>query len=63
VVAGKRLRLGESASVVARVEVYNLLNRANFGIPVRILEAPSFGSSVNTTTPGRTIQLALKFSL
>ena len=26
------------------------VNRANFSIPVRILEAPSFGASVATTT-------------
>jgi hypothetical protein len=45
-----------------RVEVFNLFNRANFGIPVRLLEAPAFGQAVNTVTPGRRVQLALKFS-
>ncbi|HEY9232745.1 MAG TPA: hypothetical protein VIS78_11385, partial [Blastocatellia bacterium] len=43
-----------------RAEVFNLTNHVNFGIPVRILESPAFGSSVNTTIPARTIQLAVK---
>jgi hypothetical protein len=46
----------------ARMEIFNLLNRANFGIPVRILESPAFGKSTYTTTPPRTIQLAVKLS-
>jgi hypothetical protein len=42
--------------------VFNALNRAQFGIPVRILEAPSFGSAVNTIAPNRIIQIALRVS-
>jgi hypothetical protein len=45
-----------------RVEVFNLFNRANFGIPVRLLEAPAFGQVVNTLMSGRRVQLALKLS-
>jgi hypothetical protein len=45
-----------------RVDVFNLFDRANFGIPVRLLEAPAFGQAVSTVTPGRRVQLALKFS-
>ncbi len=45
-----------------RIEVFNLLNRPNFGIPVRILEHPGFGKSVNTTLPARTIQFAVKYA-
>jgi hypothetical protein len=44
-----------------RVELFNLLNSANYGIPVRILEAPGFGTSTNTTAPARTLQFAMKF--
>jgi hypothetical protein len=44
-----------------RIEIFNVLNRANYGIPVRILEAPGFGTSVNTTVPARMIQLGMKF--
>jgi hypothetical protein len=46
--------------VVVRAEVFNAFNHANFGIPVRFLEAPGFGTSVNTVAPNRTIQIALK---
>lgn len=45
----------------ARVEGYNVFNHPNFGIPVRILEAPAFGSAVNTIVPPRIVQFALKY--
>jgi hypothetical protein len=45
-----------------RAEFFNLINRANFGIPVRWLEAPGFGRAVRTLTPGRRIQFALKYN-
>jgi hypothetical protein len=44
-----------------RTEIFNLFNRANFGIPERILESPAFGKSVRTTTPARMIQFGFKF--
>lgn len=43
-----------------RAEAFNSLNHPQFGIPVRILEFPSFGRAVNTTVPARTIQFVLK---
>lgn len=45
-----------------RMEAFNLFNRTHFGIPVRILESPAFGSSVSTSLPSRTIQLVVKYS-
>jgi hypothetical protein len=48
--------------MIFRAEFFNFVNRANFGIPVRHLEAPAFGQSVDTVTPGRRIQFALKYS-
>lgn len=45
-----------------RAEFFNFINRANFGIPVRILEAPGFGNAINTITPGRRIEFVLKYS-
>lgn len=50
----------ERWKVRVRGEAYNILNRAQFGIPVRLLEAPAFGASTYTTAPNRTVQLALK---
>jgi hypothetical protein len=58
----KHFRFGESRSVAARVDVFNFINRANYGVPIRFLEAPGFGQSTNTVTPGRRIQFALKYS-
>jgi hypothetical protein len=57
----KSLTLSESKQLQFRAEAFNFLNRANFALPVRILEAPSFGSSVATATPARRIQFALKY--
>ncbi|HEX8145585.1 MAG TPA: hypothetical protein VF591_00160 [Pyrinomonadaceae bacterium] len=45
-----------------RLDVFNLTNRVNFGIPIRHLEAPGFGTAVSTVTPARRLQLSLKFS-
>jgi hypothetical protein len=57
----KTFRLGERRQLQFRAEAFNFLNRTNFALPVRILEAPSFGSSVATATPARRIQFALKY--
>jgi hypothetical protein len=48
--------------LIFRMDLFNFINRANFGVPVRFLEAPGFGQSVDTVTPGRRIQFALKYS-
>jgi hypothetical protein len=58
----KNFRLGESQSIVFRTEVFNFINRANFGVPVRFLEAPGFGQATSTLTPGRRVQFHLKYS-
>ena len=58
----KKFAVTNSQGVILRIDILNFLNRANFGIPVRLLEAPGFGQATNTVTPGRRIQLALKYS-
>lgn len=47
--------------LILRTEFFNLLNRANFGLPIRVIGAPGFGSAVETVTPARMIQFALKY--
>jgi hypothetical protein len=56
----KFFNFNERVRLHARMEVFNLFNQANFGIPVRILESPAFGKSTYTTTPPRTVQLVVK---
>jgi hypothetical protein len=56
----KTIRFSEQFKLVFRAEVFNLFNRANYGIPVRFLEAPGFGKATDTVTPGRRIQFGLK---
>ena len=57
----KNFRVRESNSLILRVEAFNLWNRTHFGIPVRILESPSFGNSVDTSVNPRQVQFALKY--
>jgi hypothetical protein len=57
----KPFAITERQAIQFRVDVFNFINRANFAIPVRFLEAPGFGRSVDTVTPGRRVQFALKY--
>ena len=58
----KRIDFGERQQLLLRVDVFNFINRANYGIPVRFLEAPGFGTATDTVTPMRRFQFALKYS-
>ncbi|MEW6734252.1 MAG: carboxypeptidase-like regulatory domain-containing protein [Acidobacteriota bacterium] len=58
----KRFVLSERQAVALRMEVFNAFNRTHFGTPIRVLESPGFGSSVNTALPARTFQLAVRYS-
>jgi len=58
----KNFRFTESRNLALRAEFFNVLNRANFGIPVRTIGSPGFGSAVETATPARLIQFAVKYS-
>ncbi len=62
VALGKTIRFAEQRNLVIKAEVFNLFNRANFGLPVRTLDAPGFGSAVGTVNPARMLQLAVKFN-
>lgn len=57
----KRFSMGEKRGIVLRMDIFNFINRANYGIPVRLLESPAFGRATSTVTPGRRIQFGLKF--
>jgi hypothetical protein len=58
----RNIKLSGSQRVAMRFEFFNFINRANFGVPVRVLEAPAFGQAINTVTPGSRVQLSLKYS-
>lgn len=58
----KKIDITESKSLTFRMDIFNFIDRANYGIPVRFLEAPGFGRAVDTVTPGRRIQFGLKFT-
>lgn len=58
----RTFRFGETKNLMFRAEFFNFLNRANFGLPVRVIGAPGFGSAVDTVVPGRTIVIVMKSS-
>jgi hypothetical protein len=69
--AVRRLTLGGTAHVELRLEIFNVLNRANFGTPTLIAfsgasqtEAPlsSFGRVRSTVTSARQTQLGIRIS-
>ncbi len=56
----KQFSIG-SNRLAFRTDIFNFIDRANFGVPVRLLEAPGFGRATSTVTPGRRIQFGLKY--
>jgi len=59
---GRSFALTNVISMRFRVDAFNALNHANFGIPVRLLGAPGFGTAVDTAAPNRRPQLNLQLS-
>lgn len=51
----------DTRSLAIRTDIFNFIDRKNYGIPVRLLEAPGFGKAVNTVTPGRRVQFSVKY--
>jgi hypothetical protein len=58
----KEFRISEYRNIEVRTDFFNILNRANFGLPVRTIGTPGFGTSVDTVNPARIIQFAVKYS-
>jgi hypothetical protein len=58
----KPWKISERQSLTFRMDIFNFIDRANYGIPVRFLEAPGFGQAVDTVTPGRRVQFSLKWT-
>src|SRR5262249_12958644 len=61
----KRFKIKETAALQFQANFFNLLNRANFVIPIGNLTDSNFGKSTATFLPGqggaRVTQLALRF--
>ena len=58
----KSLRFTDNQNLEFRTEIFNVFNRSNFGLPVRTIGNPGFGSSINTVTPARIIQFAFRLN-
>jgi hypothetical protein len=56
---GRNLRLGGERRLELRAEVYNALNRTNYGLPESFVDRPTFGQSVSAAAP-RQVQLVAR---
>jgi hypothetical protein len=52
---------GVSNSVELRLEIFNIFNRVNLGVPVTDLSSSSFGRIQATATNARELQFGVKF--
>jgi hypothetical protein len=53
---------GESKTLQFRAELFNIFNRANFGLSVNDMNAPiNTVGQIQTSEPGRLVQFGLKF--
>jgi hypothetical protein len=57
----KNFSLWRQHLVNLRADFFNATNRANFGVPARFLGAVGFGQAIETVTPGRRVQFALRY--
>jgi len=58
---GRTFALAEGKNLRVRLEAFNVFNHPEFGIPVRLLGAPAFGTSTNTSALNRRLQLNFQF--
>ncbi len=54
--------IAEESRLNLRLELFNLFNTQQFGIPIRILESPGFGRTYDTQADSRSLRLAIRFS-
>ena len=52
----------ENMKLQLRAEAFNALNHTNLGTPNRFVNTPQFGTITEAATPGREIQLGIRFS-
>ena len=54
--------IGANRTLDARVEMFNVFNQTNLGIPIRILESRAFGKSFDTQLDSRSMRIVAKVS-
>jgi hypothetical protein len=54
----RTFRMADTKILKTRIEFFNVFNSANFGIPVRIMESPGFGTPFDTQLDSRSIRLS-----
>ena len=59
--AARQIRIGLRRALTLRLEVFNALNRRNYGLPDSFVDRPTFGQSLSSAPP-RQLQLAVRFA-
>ncbi len=54
--------LARETALELRAEIFNLFNRTQFGIPVRILESPGFGRAFDTQVAPREVRFSARYA-
>ena len=57
----RRIGMGSRANLTVRADVFNVFNRANFGLPVSNISASNVGVISNLAGDPRVMQLSLRF--
>ena len=58
----KRMHLPRAMNIEVRIEVFNLFNRVNYGVPNLNIASGAFGRIGSTATEAREMQFGLKFA-
>lgn len=58
----KRFEFSEQRSFELRTEIFNVFNRAHFGVPINQLDFPGAGRASETRAPARLIQFGAKLN-
>ncbi len=59
--AGRRLSFDEERHLDVRIEMFNLFNSHNFGVPIRIVDSPAFGASFDQQSEPRNLRVMVRF--
>jgi hypothetical protein len=58
----KHFKLGETRELEFRAEAFNLFNHPQFTTPANTVDVAGFSGQITSSSPGRELQLALKFT-
>lgn len=58
----RRFMIREQVELELKTEIFNLLNRHSYGVPIRILESPGFGSAYDLQQEPRAMRILMRLA-